>query len=99
MKKKKKRRTSLILVMTIIGLFLCTLVIQGVNLRADCKALQQQQTELKAQKKQLQKEKKAIKEKSEYMETDQYIEDTAREKFGLIYDDEIIFKPEEETAE
>lgn len=38
------------------------------------------------------KRKKEIKEKSEYMKTDQYIEDTAREKFGLVYGNEIIFK-------
>ena len=40
----------------------------------------------------MEKEKKEIKEKSEYMKTDQYIEDTAREKFGLVYGNEIIFK-------
>ena len=66
MKKRKKRRTSLYLVMMVAGLFVGTLVIHGVNLRADCKKLQAQQTELKAQKKELQKEKKEIKEKSEY---------------------------------
>lgn len=92
MKKRKKRRTSLYLVMMVAGLFVGTLVIHGVNLRVDCKKLQAQQTELKAQKKELQKEKKEIKEKSEYMKTDQYIEDTAREKFGLVYGNEIIFK-------
>ena len=81
MKKRKKRRTSLYLVMMVAGLFVGTLVIHGVNLRADCKKLQAQQTE-----------KKEIKEKSEYMKTDQYIEDTAREKFGLVYGNEIIFK-------
>ncbi len=27
------------------------------------------------------------------MQTDKYIEDMAREKFGLVYDNEIIFKP------
>lgn len=47
---------------------------------------------MKAAEKELQKEKKEIKEKSEYMKTDQYIEDTAREKFGLVYGNEIIFK-------
>ena len=60
MKKRKKRRTSLYLVMMVAGLFVGTLVIHGVNLRADCKKLQAQQTELKAQKKELQKEKKEI---------------------------------------
>ena len=51
--------------MMVAGLFVGTLVIHGVNLRADCKKLQAQQTELKAQKKELQKEKKELKEKSE----------------------------------
>jgi len=78
--------------MLVVGLFAGTLVIHGVNLRSDVKKLQAQQTELKAQKKALIKEREEIKVQSEYMKTDQYIEDVAREKFGLVYDNEIIFK-------
>ena len=92
MKKRKKRRTSLYLVMMVAGLFVGTLVIHGVNLRADCKKLQAQQTELKAQKKELQKEKKEFYEKSEYLLTVQFLVDTGREMFGLVYGYEIIFK-------
>lgn len=61
MKKRKKRRTSLYLVMMVAGLFVGTLVIHGVNLRADCKKLQAQQTELKAQKKNCKKKKRKLK--------------------------------------
>ena len=46
--------------MMVAGLFVGTLVIHGVNLRADCKKLQAQQTELKAQKKELQKQIKGL---------------------------------------
>lgn len=35
---------------------------------------------------------KAIEEKAEYLKSDAYIEDLAREKLGLIYKNEIIFK-------
>ena len=94
-KRKKKRRTSLYLVMLLIGIFLSSLVVQGVSLRADCKKLAAQQTELQNKKKELKKEKKAIAEKKEYMKTDEYIEELAREKFGLVYNNEIIFKAKE----
>ena len=35
---------------------------------------------------------KAIEEQAEYQKTDAYIEDLAREKLGLVHEDEIIFK-------
>ncbi len=35
---------------------------------------------------------KAIEEKAAYMKTNAYIEDLAREKLGLVHEDEIIFK-------
>lgn len=38
---------------------------------------------------------KDIQEKKAYMQTKKYIEDMAREKLGLVYKDEIIFKSEE----
>lgn len=31
----------------------------------------------------------------DYVSSDEYIEQAAREKFGLVYADEIVFKPEE----
>lgn len=92
---RRKKRTSLYLVMLLIGIFLSTLVVQGVSLRAECKKLALQQTELQQKKKELKREKKNIKEKKEYMKTDKYIEDLAREKFGLVYNNEIIFKAAE----
>ena len=35
---------------------------------------------------------KAIEEKAAYQKTDAYIEDLAREKLGLVHENEIIFK-------
>lgn len=58
MKKRKKRRTSLYLVMMVAGLFVGTLVIHGVNLRADCKKLQAQQTRVEGSRKRTAKRKK-----------------------------------------
>ena len=83
-KKRKKNRTSLYLVMMVIGIFLTTLVVQGVKLKANCDKLSTQQTQLLEKKKQLEKEQEDIAEQAEYRKTDQYIEDVAREKFGLV---------------
>ena len=60
--------------------------------RQECLAEQKQ--ELQQKKDELQKEKKSIQEQKAYMQTDEYIENAAREKFGLVYEDEIIFKAE-----
>ena len=37
-----------------------------------------------------------IKNLEEYMNTTQYIEDVAKNKLGLVYDNEIIFKESED---
>ena len=36
-----------------------------------------------------------IEEMRRYMQTDRYVEEVARDKLGLVYPDEVIFKPEE----
>lgn len=90
---RRKRRTSLYLVMLVVGIFLATLIIQGAGLQADCRRLTEEKSQLEQKKKNLEKEQQKIVEKEKYMQTDKYIEDMAREKFGLVYDNEIIFKP------
>lgn len=94
--RKRKQRTGLYLVMLVVGIFLSFLVVEGYHLQADCQKLETEQAQLQAQKKRLQEEQEQIKKDAAYMQTDEYIEDVAREKFGLVYEDEIIFKPENE---
>lgn len=37
-----------------------------------------------------------LEERKKYIQTKKYIEEIAKEKFGLIYEDEIMFKPNED---
>lgn len=90
--KYKRRRNSIFLVVLLIGIILGTLVVHGVNLQAEVQKLSVQEQELKEKKENLKNETKSIKEEAEYMKSDKYIEDVAREKFGLVYDNEIVFK-------
>ena len=36
-----------------------------------------------------------LKEFKKYVKTDEYVEEIARDKLGLVYKDEIIFEPED----
>ena len=53
-----------------------------------------QEIELQKQIKEEEQKAKEIEKLEEYVGTDEYIEDMAREKLGLVYEDEIIFKAE-----
>ena len=40
----------------------------------------------------MKKEKEDLSEYEEYIKSDEYVEDTAKKKLGLIFDNEIIFR-------
>lgn len=94
MRKRRRNRNGLYLVMTVVLLFCATLGFQAISLRADARELQKQENELLEKKKELEREKKSIEEQKAYMKTNEYVEDVARSKLGLVYEDEVIFKAE-----
>ena len=58
----------------------------------EAKSYQQMKEEIVEQIADEEKNQEVILEKIEYLKSDAFIEDLAREKLGLIYEDEIIFK-------
>ncbi len=54
--------------------------------------LQQEQQALTLQYEQMQTDLSRLQHKSEYMGTKDYIENQARDKFGLVYEGELIFE-------
>ena len=98
-KRKIMRRTNRnSLVMVSLGAaFLCgVLVFQTISLSD--KAAQYQATIDKYQKdvEQLEQEKEDIAELKEYVESDSYIEQMAREKMGLVNENEVLFEADDE---
>ena len=61
------------------------------------KEYEKQITQLKKEKKETDKRAEELKEYEEYVKTDEYIEEVAREKLGLVYKDEIIFEPDSDN--
>ncbi len=105
----KKRRTSAanrkkrigrftVLGILVLGLVLCaTLSYKRSGLKTQEKEYSRQIAELKKEKKEADKRAKELEEYKEYVKTDEYIEEVAREKLGLVYKDEIIFEPDSDN--
>jgi cell division protein DivIC len=95
MRRRYKNRTGIV-VISFVVLILCGIVSYnriGLDKKGARAETQIERLNAKIDK---QKERKTeIENRKAYMQTDQYIEDVAREKLGLVYGDEIIFEPEE----
>ncbi len=94
-KKRKKRRTGLGITALMV-LLICGIVVykrqelSKSNVRIEAKI-----KELQEDIKDAEEEAKDIKKKKAYVQTQEFIEEMAREKLGLVYKDEIIFKTED----
>ena len=96
-KRQKKLSRATVFGVILLTVVLCaTLVYKQNTLKAKEREYAVQIKELEKQKKECIKKKKEIEEFKDYVETNEYIEEVAREKFGLVYEDEVIFEPEEE---
>lgn len=93
MRKKRKPRWTGLRLIAIIIIVVCGVVtlnrqeLSKANSNTDAK-IEELQDKIKDEK----KEAKEIEEKKKYVQTLKYIEEVAREKLGLVYKDEIIFK-------
>lgn len=94
--KRKSRRTGLGLI-AIMVLLVCAIVtynrqeLDKTNAKAAARI-----KELEEAIDQEKEEAEEIQEKKAYVQTKKFIEEMAREKLGLVYKDEIIFKAEDD---
>lgn len=84
--------------MAIVGVVLLMLVfvsVASLKLRVQNANKQERIEELEAQIEAEEEKKDEIEEYSKYVQTKKYAEEVAKEKLGLVYEDEIIFKAED----
>ena len=79
----------------IVVAFLIVMIFQIVQLKNKETAYAQQTAELNKQLQEETERTDEINALADYMQSDQYIEDMAKSKLGLAYDNEIIFKEKE----
>lgn len=91
-RKKNQNRFSMFLVSLVVLMIMIVVAVKSVELqdKIDAKAKEEEQLD-----KQISAEKDRTEEIEEFgkeVQTKGYIEDVAREKLGLVYEDEILFK-------
>ncbi len=91
-RRRSKRRGGTLSVSIIVIAFLVVMIVQVVQLKQKEAAYAQQKAELEKQYTQESERTDEIQGLEKYMQSDQYIEDIAKSKLGLAYDNEIIFK-------
>lgn len=90
----QRHRRSVFAISVVVLLLFIVVSMSSISLRAKEAEYRIQEQELKQQLKEEKARTKEIKELGEYVGTDEYVEDVAKEKLGLIHEDEIILKAE-----
>lgn len=85
-------KKSVLAVSFVILLLAAVLWIDGISLREKDKTYQAQEAELKKQIEEEQERSAEIDELEQYVGTDEYVEEVAKDKLGLVNKGEIIFK-------
>lgn len=88
----KQFKVSAFIALFIAVLFAVLLGIKGKQMEKERKAYAATKEKLETQIAKEEEEAKEIEELAKYVQTKKYIEETAREKLGLVYPDEIIIK-------
>ncbi len=97
MSKGKKKNRSGLVVITVAVMLLCGIIIfKEKDLLTEKAALESKVEELNAQIEEESEIKKELSAKKAYMQTVRYVEDVAREKLGLVFPNEIIFREKDD---
>ncbi len=100
MKRSRKKRQNGILVITLAVLALfAVLFYRSLALKRERAELQRTVYEKEARLIEEQERTEELEATKAYRSTFSYIEDLAREKFGLVYKDEVIFKEKDDDSE
>ena len=90
----QETKQGMILIMAVVLVLVAVLISQSRQLSAKNQAYEEQIAALEMQMTEEEGRSVKIEDFRDYTKTDTYAEKMAREKFGLVYPDEVIFKPE-----
>ena len=89
-----RHRRSVLAVSAVVFLLFVIVSAKSLSLREKEAGYKAQEMELKEQIKEEKARAAEIEELGEYVGTDEYVEDAAREKLGLVHENEIVFQAE-----
>lgn len=91
-KKKRQNKLGMACVSVVVIAVFVVIMIKSVDLKAKKDAYEEQKRVLNEQITAEDKRALNLEEYEKYTKTDRYVEEIAKEKLGLVYEDEIIFK-------
>lgn len=94
-RKKKQNRLGMFLVSTVVLMLLVVVAFKSMDLRQKQKSTEVRISELKSQIEQEDKRAEELAEFKKYTKTKKYAEEVAKDKLGLVYQNEILFKLDE----
>ncbi len=95
-KKKKPSRSNrwgMCTIAAIVAVMIVGLLVQSNSLRIKNEQYEEQKAELEQQIQDEEVRAEEIQVLGEYVNSDEYIEKLAREKLGLVYKDEVVYRP------
>lgn len=93
-RKKRQNKTGMLLVTMVVIMMLIVVSVKSVELREKRAAYMERVQDLTEQIEGEQARAEAIEEYEKYTQTKRYVEEIAKNKLGLVYEGEIIFKDE-----
>lgn len=94
-RKRNQNRFSMFLVTLVVVMITIVVAVKGVELREKINAVAAQEEELKEQIGAEEERAQEIEEYAKEVQTKGYMEEVAKDKFGLVYEGEIVFKEED----
>lgn len=93
-RKKRQNRLGMLLVTTVVLMMLVVVSVKNMELQEKMDAYQQRETVLLEAIDAEKARTGEIEEYRKYTQTKKYVEELAKDKLGLVYEGEIIFKDE-----
>ncbi len=93
--RSRKNKAAMRCISFVVTVLLAVLLFEGHSLKVKIDANEERTAKLEKQIKKENKRTDDINDLSNYMQSDEYLEKSAKEKLGLIKDNEIIFKESE----
>ena len=93
-RKKRQNRTGMLLVTMVVLMMLVVVTIKSVELRGKKEVYEQREIALQEENDAEKLRTEEIEEYGKYTQTKKYVEELAKDKLGLVYEGEIIFKDE-----
>ncbi|MCM1049293.1 MAG: septum formation initiator family protein [Clostridiales bacterium] len=93
-RKKRQNRTGMVLVTIVVLMMLVVITIKNVELRAKIDVYKQKEAALMQEIAEEEARTEAIEEYGKYTQTKKYVEEIAKDRLGLVYEGEILFKDE-----